>query len=171
MSNIKMDIRPIVVRDKDREKAGVVASLFGLALCAASYPLLFDSRPFLFYFGIFGCIFAFVCFCISCLIHPHNNKVVFKMDECGIYFHDKRSHSFGWPELKQISVRFVTNENGKKTRLLYFTTQDNTDYRFNIFYYVLSYVWTIQRLKKSVHVYSKGRVPFIYYTIWNKSSS
>ena len=162
--NNKMDIRPFVVKDSSREKAGMIASLLGLALSAASYPIIFESRRFIFYFGIFGSIFALLCCCISYLINPQKNRVVFKMDEKGICFHDREYHSFEWPELKQVSVRFATDENGEKTRLLFITTQDKTEYRFDLFYYVVSYVWTIRRLKKSVNYYSKGRVPFKYYS-------
>ena len=166
-----MGIKPFVVKDIERERAGMVASLFSLALSAASYPILFDTRRYVFYYCIFGSIFAFLCFFISFWMHPHKSFVVFKMDESGIYFHDKGPHFIGWSELKQISVRFVQVENGKKTRLLYFTFQDGSDQRFNIFYYVVSYVWTIRRLKKSIVHFSRGSVPFKYYPIWSKSSN
>ena len=42
MSN--MDIKPLIVMDKDREKAGMVASLLMLAMTAASYPLLYNGN-------------------------------------------------------------------------------------------------------------------------------
>lgn len=164
-----MGIRPLILMDKNQDKAGMVVSLFGLALSAAFYPILLGPRRFIFYMGLLGFIFTFVCFCFSYWMNPNKNKVVFKMDESGVCFHNKESHSFEWSELKQVSVRFVTYEKGKKTRLLFFTTQDDTDYCFNIFKYVVSYVWTIQCLKKSVPYFSKGSVPFKYYSIWNKS--
>ena len=163
-------VRPLIVMEKDREKAGIVASLLMLAMTAASYPLLFNTRRFVFYFGLFFSIFAFVRFCYRYWKHPHKDLVVFKMDESGVFFHVKGAHFYEWSELKQVSVRFTTKENGKKTRLLFFTTQDNIDYRFNIFYFVVSYVWTIQSLKKAVPFFSKGSVHFKYYKIWNKSS-
>ena len=167
MSN--MDIKPLIVMDKDREKAGMVASLLMLAMTAASYPLLYNTRRFVFYYGLFVSIFAFVSFCFRYWKHSHNSIVVFKMDESGIYFHDKGSQFYEWSELKQVSVRFTSKENGKMTRLLFVTTQEGADYRFNLFYFVVSYVWTIRRLKKSVPYFSKRRVPFKYYPIWNKS--
>lgn len=167
MSNI--DIKPLIVMDKDREKAGMVASVLVLAMSAASYPLLFDTRRFVFYYGLFVSIFAFVSYCFRYWKHSHKSLVVFKMDESGIFFHDKGSHFYEWSELKQVSVRFTSKANGKMTRLLFVTTQEGADYRFNLFYFVVSYVWTIQRLKKSVPFFSKGRVPFKYYPIWNKS--
>ena len=170
MSNSTI-VRPLVVMDKDRDKAGIVASVLGLAMCAASYPLLFNTRRFVFYSSTFVIIIAFLSFCVRYWINRHKNNVVFRMDENGVCFYDKESHSFEWSELKQVSVRFTTKENGKKTRLLFLTTQDNIDYRFNIFYFVMSYVWTIQRLKKAVPYFSKGSVPFKYYKIWEKSYS
>jgi hypothetical protein len=92
------------------------------------------------------------------------------MDESGVCFNDKKFQSFEWSELKQVSVRFAPKENGEKTRLLFLTTKDGTDYWFNVFYFVFSYVWTVQRLKKTVPYYSKGCVPFKYYPIWDKSN-
>ena len=71
---------------KDREKAGIVASLLMLAMTAALYPLLFNTRRFVFYFGLFVFIFAFVRFCFRYWKHPHKNLVVFKMDENGVFF-------------------------------------------------------------------------------------
>ena len=98
MSN--MDIKPLIVMDKDREKAGMVASLLMLAMTAASYPLLYNTRRFVFYYGLFVSIFAFVSFCFRYWKHSHNSIVVFKMDESGIYFHDKGSQFYEWSELK-----------------------------------------------------------------------
>ena len=163
-------VRPLIVMEKDREKAGIVASLLMLAMTAALYPLLFNTRRFVFYFGLFFSIFAFVRFCFRYWRHPHKNLVVFKMDESGVFYRDKGSHFYEWSKLKQVSVRFTSKENGKMTRLLFVTTQDGADYRFNLFYFVVSYVWTIQSLKKAVPYFSKGSVPFKYYKIWNKSS-
>lgn len=168
MSN--MDIKPLIVMEKNREKSGIVGSLYGLAITAASYPILFDTGRLVFYYGLFASIFCLVVCCLRYWTHPHKNLVVFKMDESGVYFHDKGSHFYEWSKLKQVSVRFASDEKGIKTRLLYFTTKDGTDIRFDIFYFAVSYVWTIQRLKKSVPYFSKGRVPFRYYSIWKKSS-
>ena len=154
---------------QDDEKAGMVESLLGLAFCASSYPLLFESHRFIFYYGIFGCIFGFLCFVFAYLMNPQKNMVVFKMDENGIYFHNGKSHSFEWLDLEQVSVRLATDEKGYKKLMLCFTTIDKREYKFNIFEYVVNDLRTIHRLKKSVLFFSNGIVPFKHYTRWSKS--
>lgn len=165
-----MVIKPLIVKDIDREKAGIVASLLVLAISAASYPLLFDTRRLVVYSGLFISTLSLMCYCFGYWKHLHKSFIVFKMDESGVYYYDKGAHFYEWAALKQVSVRYAAKENGNKTRLLFLTIQDDTEYRFNIFYFVISYVWTIHRLKKAVPFFSNGSVSFKYYPILNRSS-
>ena len=174
MVELGVTIRPFVLKYKEKYKSGMAVALLWLCFSMASYPLLVNTRPIILYYSIFGTIFAFLCFFFCFLIDPIKNKTVFVMDENGVFFcdvnHDKESHCFNWQDLKLISINRIPKETGKKGRLVYFTTQDDEKYCFDLFPYVLSSFWTIRRLKKTVPYFSKGSVPFKYYSIWNKSS-
>jgi hypothetical protein len=166
MSNSRI-VRPIELKQKDQHMIGMAVSLFLLALSIALYPIY--KRPAILYYSIFGTILAILCFGFSYWVDSTKNKTVFKMDGNGVYYcdedHDKKPHYFDWSDLKQVSVKRAPKESEKKGKLLYFITQDDTEYGFDLFPYVLSIVWTTRRLKKAVPYFSKGSVPFKHYTI------
>lgn len=173
MRDIKRNIRPLVLKDKDSDISYTVSLLLFSAFWVGFYPLILKLGQSLCRYCNFCLVIAFVMDCISYLINPDKNKVVFRIDENGVYFHDehdRKSHSFEWSKLKEVSVKTGPIGNGKRARLLFITTQDATEYRFNIFYFVFSYFWTMHRLRECVNFYSKGSVSFKCNNIWDKFS-
>ena len=174
MVKLRDKYRPLVLKYKEKYKSGMAVALLMLCFSMASYPLLANTRPLGLYYCIFGNIFAFLCFLFCFWFSPIKNKTVFIIDEKGVYYcdinHGKESQCFGWQDLKQISINRIPKETGVKGRLACFTTQDDENYLFDLFPYVMSSFWTIRRLKKTVLYFSKGSVLFKYNSIWNKSS-
>lgn len=171
MRNSKISIKPLVVRNKDQDAVGVIGGLAGMVLTIVSYPILINYNSIVFYSSI-------ICFSICIVIHSlfyltdsERDKIVFKMDEHGIFFHNKRPHSFEWQDLKEVSVRYLTNEKGEKNRMLIIITQSNREYRLDIFKFVLSNASTIRRMKELVDSYSQGTVSFKNYPYRSKKSS
>lgn len=166
--------RPEELKYKSIFKPFMAISLFLLVLTVAFFVLLNKTRPIFFYYCFSGSIFSFLCFFLCYLLSPRRNIIVFKIDEKGVYYtdvsySDEEPHFFEWSELKQITVQRCYNKAGTKDRGLCFTTQENDEYVFFIFkYYAFNWI-AIQRLKKSIPFFSKGRVPFKYYSIWNKN--
>lgn len=181
MSSIKKNTRPLIFMDKDREISNFVSLLLFCLLWVAFYPLLLKLGRYLCHYGNYCLVITFVLLCISYLLIPDKNRIVFRMDEGGIYFLEGKT-TFGfwvlsskplyfeWSKLKQVSIKAVRKRNGRIVRLLNITTQNETEYCFDIFNYVVSYFWTKHRLKQCVNNFSKGEVPFKCYHIWNKSS-
>ncbi len=168
-------VRPEVLKYKEIFKPFMAITLILLSLTVALSSLLNKTRPVLFYYSFFGSLFSFLCFLLCYLISPHRNTIVFKIDEKGVFYtdvsySDKESHFFEWSDLKQITVQRCYNKKGTKEKGLCFTTQENDVYVFFVFKYYAFNWRAIHRLKKTVPYFSKGRVPFKYYPIWDKSN-
>lgn len=171
MRNSKISIKPLVVRNKDQDVVGIAWGLAGTVLTIVSYPILIKTRAIFFYTAIICLSICIVIHSLFYLTDSERDKIVFKMDEHGIFFHNKRPHSFEWQDLKEVSVRYLTNEKGEKNRMLIIITQSNIEYRLDIFKFVLSNASTIRRLKELVDSYSQGTVSFKNYPYRSKKSS
>ena len=162
MSNPNI-IKPLVLTNSGHFKQMMVIILVLLAIIAALYRILNYTRPFLFYYSLFGGIFALLVFCLLYLFAPSKSIPLFRIDENGMYFHysyENRSHSFKWSELKQITAQWCYNEKGFKERGVRIVTQEDGVYEFCVFKYFAFGWMETPRLKKAVDYFSKGSVPF-----------
>ena len=155
-------IEPLVLTNRGHFKQLMVITLVLVAIVAALYRLLIP-RPVLFYYSLFGGIFAFLLSCLLYLFAPSKNIPIFRIDENGVYFHyshEKRPHSFKWSELKQITAQWCYNEKGFKERGVRIVTQEDDVFEFCVFKF-FAFGWIeAPRLKKAVDYFSKGSVPF-----------
>ena len=156
-------IKPLVLTDRGNYKQMMVFTLVLVAIVVALNQILTKTRPFLYYYSLFGGIFTFLIFCLLYLFAPSKNTPLFRIDENGVYFHyshEKRPHSFKWSELKQITAQWCYNEHGAKERGVRIVTQEDDVYEFCVFKYFTFGWMEISRLRKAVDYFSKGSVPF-----------
>lgn len=156
-------IKPLVLTNRGYFKQMMLIILVFVAIAAAFYRILKYTRPFLFYYSLFGGIFALVIFCLLYLFAPSKNIPIFRIDGNAVYFHyshENRSHSFKWSDLKQITAQWCYNEKGFKERGVCIVTQEDDVYEFCVFRYFAFGWMEMPRLKKAVDYFSKGSVPF-----------
>ena len=157
-------IKPLVLTDRGNYKQMMVFTLVLVAIVVALNQILTKTRPFLYYYSLFGGIFSFLAFGIAYLINlSRKSLVVFRIDENEVYFHyshENSPHSFKWSELKQITAQWCYNEHGAKERGVRIVTQEDDVYEFCVFKYFTFGWMEISRLRKAVDYFSKGSVPF-----------
>ena len=71
-------IKPLVLTNRGHFKQLMVITLVLVAIVAALYRLLIP-RPVLFYYSLFGSIFAFLLSCLLYLFAPSNNIPIFRI--------------------------------------------------------------------------------------------
>ena len=102
--------RPLELKQKERFKPLVAVTLFLLIVSVVSYPLFissrpnFSSRPTLYLYCLICFILSFLGSCYCYWISPNKNRIIFRIDENGVFYRDTESHCFGWSELKIVSV-------------------------------------------------------------------
>ena len=156
-------IKPLVLTHRGYFKQMMVITLVLVAIIVALYRILVYSRPILYYYSLFGSIFAFLISCLLYMFAPSKNETIFRIDEKGVYFRyddEKKPHSFEWSELKQITAQWCYNEKGFKERGVRIVTQEDDVYEFCVFKYFAFGWMETPRLKKAVDYFSKGSVPF-----------